>query len=111
VLVDIAHHVSQGQPVSLPMGMVNVIWQGDANAMALQAFDRAASPSFVVNLAGPEQVSVRRVAEQFGALMDRTPIFNGEESANALLSNGQRAHRLFGYPSVGVEQMMRWISD
>jgi nucleoside-diphosphate-sugar epimerase len=111
VLVDIAHRVWEGQPVPLAMGMANVIWQADANAMALQAFDHVASPPFVVNIAGPELVSVRRVAEQLGALMDRTPVFHGEESPNALISNGQRGHRLFGYPTVGVEQMVRWISD
>ncbi len=111
VLVDIAHQVWEGKPILLGMGMVNVIWQADANAMALQAFDHVTSPPFIVNLAGPELVSVRRVAEQFGALMDKTPIFHGEESPSALISNGQHGHRLFGYPSVGVEQMVRWISD
>lgn len=111
VLVDIARNVWEGRPISLAMGVVNVLWQGDANAMALQSFGHVASPPFVVNLAGPEQVSVRRVAEQFGALMNKEPVFEGEESPNALLSNGQRGHRLFGYPRVGVEQMVRWIAD
>jgi nucleoside-diphosphate-sugar epimerase len=111
VLVDIAKSVWEEHPVSLAMGMVNVIWQADANAMALQAFDHVSSPPFIVNLAGPEQVSVRRVAEQFGELMGKTPVFEGEAAMSALLSNGQRGHRLFGYPRVGIEQMVRWIAD
>jgi hypothetical protein len=28
-----------------------------------------------------------------------------------LLSNGQKGHRLFGYPRVGVAQMVHWIAD
>ena len=111
VLVDIARSVWEETPVPLRMGMANVIWQGDANAMALQAFAYVASPPFVVNIAGPEQVSIRRVAEQFGEQMGKTPLFEGEEAPNALLSNGQRAHALFGYPRIGVEQMVHWIAD
>lgn len=111
VLVDIARSVWEERPISLAMGMVNVIWQADANAMALQAFDHVSSPPFIVNLAGPEQVSVQRVAEQFGALMGKAPVFQGEAAPNALLSNGQMGQRLFGYPRVGVAQMVRWIAD
>ena len=36
--------------------------------------------------------------------------FQGTESVDALLSNGQAAHRLFGYPRVGVGQMLEWIA-
>jgi nucleoside-diphosphate-sugar epimerase len=111
VLVDIARSVWQERPIPLAMGVINVIWQADANAMALQAFDHVSSPPFIVNIAGPEQVSVQRVAQQFGEQMGKSPIFQGEAAPNALLSNGQMGHRLFGYPRVGVAQMVRWIAD
>ncbi|MDI6827887.1 MAG: NAD-dependent epimerase/dehydratase family protein, partial [Armatimonadota bacterium] len=52
VLVDIAEKVWSGEEIDLTMGNVNVIWQGDAIAMALQAFDYVASPPFVVNVTG-----------------------------------------------------------
>ncbi|MCI0463362.1 MAG: hypothetical protein L0Z62_40975, partial [Gemmataceae bacterium] len=111
VLVDLAQKVRDGLPIDLTMGHLNAIWQGDANAMALCAFAHASSPPFVVNLAGPELLSVRRVAEEFGRLMGRLVTFEGSESGNALLSNGQLGHRLFGYPRVGPQQMILWIAD
>jgi nucleoside-diphosphate-sugar epimerase len=111
VLVDVAQRVLAGQPVDLAMGHLNALWQADANAMALRAFDHVSSPPFVVNLAGPELLSVRRVAEEFGRLLDRPVMFQGVEAPDALLSNGQRGHRLFGYPRVGVQQMIHWVAD
>lgn len=111
VLVDLAQQVLAGKPIDVTMGTMNVIWQGDANAMALAALDHAASPPFVLNVAGPELLSVRRVCEQFGELFDKPVQFVGDEAPNALLNNGQLGHRLFGYPRVGVQQMVRWIAD
>ena len=110
VLVDLAQRVLAGEPIDLTMGHFNALWQADANAMALCAFAHLASPPLVLNLAGPEVLSVRRVAEEFGRLLGREVRFTGSEAADALLSNGQRAHRLFGYPRVPVQQMMRWIA-
>jgi nucleoside-diphosphate-sugar epimerase len=111
VLVDLAQRVLAGEPVELDMGHLNAIWQADANAMALAAFGDVASPPFVLNVAGPETLSVRRVAEDFGRLLGRPAQFQGTEGADALLSNGQLGHQLFGYPRVGPEQMIRWIAD
>jgi nucleoside-diphosphate-sugar epimerase len=111
VLVDVARRVWAGEPVPLAMGHLNALWQGDANAMALCAFARVASPPFVVNLAGPETLSVRRVAEEFGRLLGKAVTFAGAEEPDALLSNGQLGHQLFGYPRVGARQMMAWVAD
>jgi nucleoside-diphosphate-sugar epimerase len=111
VLVDVARRVWAGEAVPLAMGYLNALWQGDANAMALCAFAHAASPPFVVNLAGPETLSVRRVAEEFGRLLGREVTFTGTEAQDALLSNGQLGHQLFGYPRVGPRQMMAWVAD
>ncbi len=110
VLVDVAVKVWNEIPIPLAMGVANVIWQGDANAMAIQSLGTAASPPCILNLAGPEQLSIRRVAEQFGILMDKNPLFEGEEAYSALLSNGQKAIGLFGYPRVSVSTMLQWIA-
>jgi nucleoside-diphosphate-sugar epimerase len=111
VLVDLARRVWTGEPIDLSMGHFNAIWQADANAMSLQAFDELASPPRILNIAGPELLSVRRVAEQFGALLGKAVSLTGAEAADALLSNGQLAHRLFGYPRIGVGQMIEWFAD
>ncbi|MFN4260808.1 MAG: NAD-dependent epimerase/dehydratase family protein [Gemmataceae bacterium] len=111
VLVDLAQRVAAGQPVSLDMGHLNAIWQGDANAMSLCAFDHAAVPPWLVNIAGPETLSVRRLATRLGELMKRSVTFTGSESADAFLSNAQQSFHLFGYPRVSVEHMLRWIAD
>ena len=111
VLVDVARRVWEGRPVDVSMGHLNAIWQADANAMALASFGRAASQPFVLNVAGPELLSVRRVAEQFGRLLGKPVVFQGTEGTDALLNNGQEGHSLFGYPRVCAGQMVHWIAD
>lgn len=111
VLVDLARRVHAGEVIDVTMGHLNALWQGDANAMSLEAFALAQTPPRVLNLAGPELLSVRRLAEQFGALLGRPVTFRGAEAADAYLSNGQLGHQLFGYPRVSVGQMVEWIAD
>ena len=111
VLVDIARQVWAGVPVDVAMGQCNAIWQGDANAMTLQAFDVVATPPAVLNIAGPELLSIRRVALTFGQLLGKTVTITGVEAADALLSNAQRSHALFGYPRVPAARLMAWIAD
>jgi nucleoside-diphosphate-sugar epimerase len=110
VLSDLARRVWREEPIDVTMGNFNALWQGDANAMALRAFDHLATPPYVVNLAGPETLSVRRVCEALGRLMNKPVELVGNEAPDALLSSGQRGHRLFGYPRVSVEQMLQWIA-
>lgn len=110
VLLDIGQKVFQGKPVDLSMGMANVIWQGDANSACLQAFQYCASPPLVVNLTGPEALSVRWIAHEFGRHFSIEPRFDGSEATTALLSNSSRAIRLFGYPTVAPSEMIEWIA-
>jgi dTDP-4-dehydrorhamnose reductase len=111
VLVDIAERVFTGRAVPLSMGYLNAIWQGDASAMSLQALGHVSEPPFAINIAGPELLSVRRVAEEFGKRLHKPVHLEGEELGDALLSNAKRAYELFGHPGVSVEQMMTWIAD
>jgi nucleoside-diphosphate-sugar epimerase len=111
VLVDLGRQILAGEPIDLSMGAVNVIWQGDANAMSLQSLRHAASPPFVVNIAGSETLSVRQTCEELGELLGKPPVFTGSEGADALLSNGQLGQRLFGCPQVSIPQLLGWIAD
>jgi nucleoside-diphosphate-sugar epimerase len=111
VLSDLARVIHSGEPVELGMGAFNALWQADANAMVLQSFDRLTSPPLVLNLAGPELLSVRRVSEEFGRLLGRQVTLRGQEAVDALLSNAQLSHRLFGYPHVTARQMIEWIAQ
>lgn len=111
VLVDLAQRVWGGQTVDVTMGHLNAIWQADANAAALSAFAHLSTPPTVLNIAGPEILSVRRVAEEFGQRFGKPVTFQGTESAEAFLSTAQLSHRLFGYPRVDADQMIAWIAD
>lgn len=111
VLVDLGRKVWEGQPVDLAMGHFNVIWQGDANAIAIQALEHAASPPFILNVTGPELLSTRSVCERFGQILGRKPVFIGSESADALLNNAGLSLQFFGPPRVSVDQIMRWAAD
>jgi nucleoside-diphosphate-sugar epimerase len=110
VLVDLAQQIADEQPVDVTMGYVNVIWLGDANAMTLAALGHAGVPANIINLAGPEIVSVREVALQLAAMMNKTPIFVGQEQDDALLNNGRRGHQLLGQPSMPVSRMLEWTA-
>jgi nucleoside-diphosphate-sugar epimerase len=111
VLLDVGQKVFERTPINLSMGHANVIWQGDANSICLQSFALCQSPPAIMNLTGPETVSIRWLAHRFGARFGIDPILEGTESDTALLNNAARCHRLFGYPSVTVEQMVEMVAD
>jgi hypothetical protein len=110
VLFDMAQKVWREEPIDVSMGSFNAVWQGDANAMSLAALEHAASPPFILNVAGPELLSMRRACETFGRIMNKTPQLLGIEAGDALISNGQLGHRLFGYPRVPIATLMQWIA-
>ena len=110
VLLDVALAVYRQRPVDLRMGLVNVIWQRDANSACLRSLALCESPPLIVNLAGPETLSVRYIAEEFGCRFGIEPIFSGEESSSALISNAALAHKLFGYPTITPAELMDWIA-
>lgn len=110
VLLDIGRKVFERRAVDLRMGAANVIWQGDANSMCLRSFAHTESPPLILNITGPECLSVRHIANEFGRRFGIDPILDGTEEHTALLSNASRALRLFGYPSVTPGQMIEWVA-
>lgn len=111
VLHDVARKVYDGLPVDVSMGHVNVIWQGDANALALRCLLHATSPTSPINITGPEIISVRWLAEEFGRMFERPANVTGVEAETAWLANSAYASKLFGYPLVPLGTMIVWTAD
>ncbi len=108
VLVDIGTKVFEGRPVDVGAGAANVIWQGDVNSVAVRSLAYCQSPPFILNLTGPETLSIRAVAKRYGEIFGKEPLFEGQEAPTSLLNNAARCFRLFGYPSVSAGQMIEW---
>jgi hypothetical protein len=115
VLLEIGRSVLEGRPIDLSMGHVNVIWQQDANEIALRSLLHCANPPKILNVTGPETASVRWIAHEFGRLFGKQPQFTGEEQDTALLSNAAECFRLFGYPSFSLREMIEldaaWLQE
>jgi hypothetical protein len=111
VLVDLAQKVLAGKPVDLAMGYFNVIWQADANAIALRAFDHAATPPAVFNVTGPETLGVRQVAERFAERFGLALNLQGTEAPDALLSDAALCRRLFGPPQLGAQRLIEMTAN
>lgn len=114
VLVDIAQKILAGVPVDLGISCFNTIWQGDANAITLRCFDHVATPPFILNLTGPETISLKQAAIDLGELLGSEPRFAGAETGTALLSNASKCFQLFGMPSMRakelISQVASWVS-
>ena len=112
VLTDLALRVWRREPVPVAMGYVNVIWQGDANALALAALAHAAAPEpYIVNVAGPEILRVMDLARALGDRFGREPTFVGEEGTDALLSQSTRMRELLDHALLPRETLLDWVAD
>ena len=115
VLSDIALAVKNQQPIDLRMGYVNIIWQQDANEIAIRSLAHCSVPARVLNVTGLEKLSVRDIALEFGKLFDKEPVFVNREQETALLSDASESRKLFGEPSVSLRQMTEviagWINE
>ena len=114
VLLDIGRRVFNQQPIQLAMGYFNLIWQGDANSCAFRSLGLAESPPRILNLTGPDIVSVRETALAFGDRFGVPVRFEGEERPTAFLSDTSLCERKLGTPEVSLEQLVEltahWIA-
>ena len=111
VLHDVGRKVRDGEAIDLSMGHVNVIWQGDANSVALRCLARATTPTTPINVTGLETIEIRWLAAEFGKLLGRTPKVTGKESPTGWLNDASRMAREFGPPSVPLSKMIEWTAD
>jgi len=108
VLHDVGARVFSGKPVDVTMGHVNVIWQGEANEQALRLLAHCTAPTSPINVSGPDVLSVRSLAVEFGKRFGRQPLVTGVESPTAWLVDTRAAQVLFGAPRVPLAQLIDW---
>ena len=110
VLLDVATKVYRGQPVDVTTGFANVLWQGDVCDQAIRSLALAESPPRVLNVTGPETISIRWLAEEFGRRMGKTPTITAQENGRGYLSNATQANAIFGNPSVSLGTLIDWTA-
>ncbi len=111
VLYDMADKIIKDEPISLTATCFNCVWQGYVNEIAIRSLLHTDKPVNFLNITGPETVSVRYAATMLGKLLDKAPIFEGQESNYAYLNNSSKCFDLFGYPEVSLSQMIRWQAE
>ncbi|HTR84878.1 MAG TPA: NAD-dependent epimerase/dehydratase family protein [Reyranella sp.] len=111
VLHDVGRKVRDGEAIDLSMGHVNVIWQGDANTVALRCLAHATTPTTPINVTGPETIEVSWLAREFGKLLSKTPKLTGKPAPTGWLNNSSRMVKEFGPPSVPLKAMIEWTAD
>ncbi len=111
VLHDIASWVRQGTPIDLRTGVANCIWQGDAVSQLLRCLCHGTVPARPINIGAPQPIRVRDVAQRFGQLFGRTPVYQHEIEPTAWHSDCSEATALFGEPIVDLDTMIRWNAD
>jgi len=111
VLHDVATKVIAGRPVDVTMGHVNVIWQGEANEQALRLLAHATSPATAYNVSGPDVVSVRWLAAEFGNRFGKVAEITGNEAPTAWLVDTALAQKVLGATRMPIEKMIDWVAD
>jgi nucleoside-diphosphate-sugar epimerase len=107
VVTEIAGKVLRGEPIDVTTGHVNVIWQGDANRLALRALTVAAQPAVALNVTGP-LVTVREIAERVAAQAGLTPRFTGTEGDRALIANVDTLNAVLPHTALPLDTLCAW---
>jgi nucleoside-diphosphate-sugar epimerase len=107
VVTELALKVLQRQPIDLTTGWVNVIWQGDANRLALRSLVVANAPALALNVTGP-MVRVRELAERLASHAGVSPVFTGVESDRALVANVDRLHEQLPFTALPLDTLCAW---
>jgi len=115
IIVDLTLKILNDEPIDLTMPAVNLIWQRDANDYIIQSIRLAKSPPAILNVTGPDTVSIRQLAEQIGSQLGKKPEFVSREAETALLSNASQCFSLFGYPKMTLSEMVsvivKWVAS
>ena len=112
VLFDIAKAIHDGRQVDISGTYFSCIWQGDCCEYAIRSLLHCNNPPELLNVTGPEGISVRWAAETLGKMMGKTPVFTGTQSGKAVVfANTSKLNRLMGYPAMPLLEMMKMTAD
>ena len=111
VLFDLADKIMKGEPISLSTPCFNFIWQGSANEIAIRGLLYASSPACIMNVTGPETVSIKKAAIELGSYLGKEPVFENECGTDAYLNDASLAMETFGYPQVSAKTLIRWQAE
>lgn len=111
VLFDVADKIMKGEPISLSTPCFNFIWQGSANEIAIRGLLHAAAPACVMNVTGPETVSIKKAAIELAGYLGKEPVFENNPGTDAYLNDASLAMETFGYPSVSAKTLIRWQAE
>ena len=103
-----ADKILRGKPISLTTPVLNCIWQGSANEIAIRGLLHADSPAKIMNVTGPETLSIEKCAKMLGEYLGKEPIFEGTPGNDAYLNDASEAMEVFGYPLVSAKTLIRW---
>jgi nucleoside-diphosphate-sugar epimerase len=113
VVREIAKQVFNQTPIDLSSNNVNVIWQSDANEVAIRSLLHCEAPAKILNVTGPEILSIKWIAEKLGNVLNMQPKFINDPEPTALLNNASECFKLFGYPKVSILEIIeitaQWI--
>ncbi|MEQ6120863.1 epimerase [Reichenbachiella sp. MALMAid0571] len=111
VLFEVAKSVFNEKPIDITTGYANVIWQGDANSFAISSLLHCSTPAKLLNITGPEVISIEWLAKRFGELMGKPVRFTGESEPTTLLNDASHSFELFGKPKVALDKVIEWTAD
>ena len=107
VVTDIALRILNGESISLATPSANIIWQGDANRLALRALTVARLPAVALNVTGP-CVPIREIADRLAARMGKKALFTGSEGSEALIANTSVLNETLPYSALPLDTLLDW---
>ena len=111
ILHDLCSWIMEGKTISVKVPAFNCVWQRYVNEAALRSLFLASEKVENLNVTGPEMVNVAWAAKRLGELLGKEVILEGEEGERGILSNASKCVRLFGYPDVGLNEMMEMQAE
>lgn len=113
VLFDLSEKILADEPISLNVPAFNCVSQRYVSEVAIRSLLLASEDVEYLNVTGPEMISTKTAALGLAKALGKEVTFTGNPSEIALLSNSAKCIKLFGYPDMGIAEMIelqaQWI--